>query len=177
MAGGESDVMIKWIGAVFIVCGCGMVGFSMAAAHRREENLLRQLIGALDYIQCELQYHLTPLPELCRQAGMQRKSVTGQVLLMLARELDCQTSPDVECCMNEALCEVEDIPERTKHAFEILGASLGRFDLEGQVRGLEAVRCFCRKELEELSVNREVRLRSYQTLGLCAGAAVAILFV
>ena len=31
--------------------------------------------------------------------------------------------------------------------------------------------------LSRLETNRENRLRSYQTLGLCAGAALAILFL
>ena len=58
-----------------------------------------------------------------------------------------------------------------------MGSSLGRFDLEGQLQGLESVRIYCREQLDELSKDRDVRLRSYQTLGLCAGAALAILFV
>ena len=33
------------------------------------------------------------------------------------------------------------------------------------------------RELEVMGRNQEERLRSYQTLGLCAGAALAILFV
>ena len=58
-----------------------------------------------------------------------------------------------------------------------MGSSLGRFDLDGQLLGLEAVRVYCQEQLSEMSKDRDVRLRSYQTLGLCAGAALAILFV
>ena len=54
---------------------------------------------------------------------------------------------------------------------------IGRFDLEGQLQGLESVRVYCRDQLDNLAKDRDVRLRSYQTLGLCAGAALAILFV
>ncbi len=169
--------MMKWIGALCIMIGSGLFGFSMAAAHRREEHVLRQLIGALDYMQCELHYRMTPLPELCRQAGEQNRNVVGQVLLMLAREMECQISPDVECCMEHALATNEILPERAKRGFEILGTNLGRFDLDGQIQGLEAVRSFCRRELENLEKNRDARLRSYQTLGLCAGSALAILLV
>jgi len=49
--------------------------------------------------------------------------------------------------------------------------------MEGQLKGLESVRQECRRQVETLSYNRDARLRSYQTLGLCAGAALAILFV
>lgn len=169
--------MVKWIGAILVIAGCGMFGFTLAAAHRREEAALRALVSALDYMQCELQYRLTPLPDLCRQAGQQNRDVIGQVLLMLAAELECQISPDVESCMESALSSGDELPQRAKRAFETLGASLGRFDVEGQIRGLESVREFCRRELEGLSKDRDMRLRSYQTLGLCAGAALAILFV
>lgn len=169
--------MIKWIGAGLIIGGCGMFGFSLAAAHRREEKALVSLISALDYMQCELQYRLTPLPDLCRQAGEQNRTQIGHILLMLARELDCQINADVESCMDAVLRGETNLPSRTRNAFENLGASLGRFDLDGQVRGLEAVRTFCRGELERLGKDRDIRLRSYQTLGLCAGAALAILLV
>ena len=169
--------MVKLFGAVLIIAGCGMFGFSMAASHRREEKALQQLIAALDYMQCELQFHMTPLPDLCRQAGEQNRNAVGQVLLMLSRELECQLSPDVESCVTEALKSGDFLPKRTQDAFRILGTTLGRFDVDGQIRGLEAVRVFCRGELERLGQNRDSRLRSYQTLGLCAGSALAILLV
>lgn len=168
---------LKLIGAILVICGCGGLGFSIAAASKREEAALRQLIGALDFMECELQYHLTPLPELCRQAGRESKGAIHQVLTALAHELECQISPDVQSCMHAALARCLEVPKRVRQAFEIMGTSLGRFDMEGQVKGLETVRGFCRRELEGLSQNRDGRLRSYQTLGLCAGAALAILFV
>lgn len=167
----------KWIGAVLVICACGGAGSAIAAASRREEGTLRQLLAALDYMECELQYHLTPLPDLCRQAGQESRGEVRRVLLELASQLDSQIAPDVHCCMRGALAYCEGLPRRLRVAFEQMGTSLGRFDLEGQVKGLEAVRVHCRRELDSLSQNRDTRLRSYQTLGLCAGAALAILFV
>ena len=168
---------LKWIGAILIIVGCGGFGFSMAAAHRREENTLRQLICALDYMECELQYRLTPLPDLCRQAAGEQKGCIQEVLMNLSGELDAQISPDVERCMQAALSKVEEIPKHTREALTDMGKTLGRFDLSGQLKGLEQVRAICRTNLEALRTNREPRLRSYQTLGLCAGAALAILLV
>lgn len=166
----------KWIGALLIILGCGGFGFSLAAAHRREENTLRQLIGALDYMECELQFRLTPLPDLCRQAGREGSGPVAQVLLRLSQELDCQISPDVASCMQAALSSIE-VPSHTARNLELLGASLGRFDMNGQLKGLESVRASCRRDLEALETNRDARLRSYQTLGLCTGAALAIIFI
>lgn len=167
----------KIIGASLIIVGCGGVGFLLAFFYRREEQTLRQLIHLLDFMECELQFRLTPLPDLCRQAAAEAAGVMRQLFIRLSRELEDQISPDVCMCMNAALEEQKDIPQITKRCLKNLGRSLGRFDLTGQLRGLEAVRTSCRKELDTLQENRDVRLRSYQTLGLCAGAALAILFI
>lgn len=167
----------KWIGAMLIVSGCGGAGFAMATAYRREEKALRQLIAALDYMACELQYRLTPLPQLCRTAAGDNRGCVGGVLERLSAELDAQTLPDVEACIRAAMEASGEIPGRVREAFEMLGASLGRFDLEGQLKGLEAVRSHCRREADMLASGRDARLRSYQTLGLCTGAALAILFI
>lgn len=170
-------MILKWIGAVLIILGSGGFGCSLAAAHRREERSLQQMISALDYMQCELQYHLTPLPALCRQTATQLRGTMQSLFLNLAQELEDQISPDALHCMMAAVYKTEDLPKRCQEAAQSLGKTLGRFDLEGQLSGLEAVRSLCRGWLEELTNGREVRLRNYQTLGLCAGAALVILFI
>lgn len=167
---------IKWIGALLVIAGCGGVGFTMAAGCKREEWCLRSLIGALDFMTCELQFRLTPLPELCRRAGRECRGPAGKALTNLARELESQILPDAASCMHAALVGVE-LPGKSEAAMRLLGTSLGRFDLAGQLRGLEQVRAHCRRELEILSRDKAQRVRGYQTLGLCAGAALAILFV
>lgn len=166
----------KWIGAILVITGCGGFGFSMAANHRREETLLRQLIHVLEFMECELQYRLTPLPELCRQSARETGGILRDILLNLAKEMDWQTAPDVCSCMNAALKRSRDIPNSLRKLLLQLGGTLGRFDLPGQLRGLQSVKAYCEAALKRLEKNKDVRLRSYQTLGLCAGVALAILF-
>ncbi len=168
---------VKIIGSILIIFGCGSFGMHLCANVKREELVLRQLITALDYMQCELQYRMTPLPDLCRQAGIQQKNRIGTFFCCLADELDARVSSDVFSCVESALGQVPALPKRCIKALELLGASLGRFDAQGQIQGLEAVRTHCRSEVDAMSVHRDERLRSYQTLGLCTGAALAILFV
>ena len=168
---------LKLIGAILIIISCGGFGFKLAASHRREETTLRQLVSVLDFMECELQYRLTPLPELCRQAAAESSGLIWQIFLALAMELEDQISPDVERCMNAALSKVKDIPAHSLEALSLLVRSLGRFDMEGQLKGLDSVRQDCRRNLDALNKNKDVRLRNYQTLGLCAGAALAILFI
>lgn len=167
----------KWIGAVLIMVGCGVFGLALCAQHRAEETSLLKLIRALDYMACELQFRLTPLPELCRMAGQESSGQVGKVLSKLAVELDSGLDTEVSSALNRVLADFPELPARTRSNLNLLGSSLGRFDLEGQKSGLDGVRTACRRELEELNRNRENRLRSYQTLALCTGAALAILLI
>ena len=167
----------KILGVILVMIGCGGVGFRIAAIHRYEEKSLRQLIGILDFMECELQYRLTPLPELCRQAASTCTDSPFAVFTELALEMESQINPDVDRCMAAALEKTKNIPPITRNKLIQLGKSIGRFDLNGQLKGLEAVRQECRRNLESLCTNQDNRLRSYQTLGLCAGAALVILFI
>lgn len=166
----------KWVGAVFIITSCGGFGFGIAAGYRRRERLLRQLLNVLETMESELKYRLTPLPELARTAAGDSGGVLRDVFLNLARELDWKVEPDAARCMRSAMDRCHDLPASLKRPLRQLGQTLGRFDLAGQIQGLQGVQDTCRRELERLERNRDVRLRSYQTLGLCAGAALAILF-
>lgn len=170
-------MILKVIGAICIILSCGGMGFSMAAAHRREEGALRQMISLLDHMGCELQYRLTPLPELCRGAMNELDGDIRRVLGLLVQELEQQLSADAGTCMRTALEKSGRLPGSVHRNLLMLGTSLGRYDLQGQLNGIEAVRIRCRSDLQELERNRENRLRSYQTLGLCAGFALAILFL
>lgn len=168
---------IKLIGAIMIVLGCGGYGFYMAASYKAEENALYRLITVLEYMQNELQYRLTPLPVLCKHASQETSGVIRTVFYHLYQELEAQNAPDVSRCMRTAIKKTSRIPPITCHCLRLLGSSLGRFDLQGQLRGLDSVSKFCNSKAAELSNNKDVRIRSYQTLSLCAGAALAVLLI
>lgn len=168
---------LKWIGAILTIIGCGSLGVQAANTHKRQEMSLQQLSQILAYMKWELEYRLTPLPELCAAASNQTKSSLGKVFSLLSRELDGQTAPDVRQCMLAVLSKVGDLPILTERALSLLGESLGRFDLPGQLKSLESVENYCRQELEKLSYHREERLRSYRVLGICTGIVLAILFI
>lgn len=168
---------LKVIGAICILFGCGGCGFLMAAQHRSKIRMLQALIHGLDYMCCELQYRSTPLPLLCRLTADHIQGRIGALFLAFSEELESQILPDAAKCMTTVLAKYEDVDSVVKDILLELGDNLGKFDIPGQVRGLENVQLRCKKSLELLLENKDMRLRSYQTLGLCAGAAVAILFV
>lgn len=177
MRGKGGHVNAKWIGAIFVLAACGGFGFSIAHSYRQRERSLQQLLNTLDMMSSELEYRLTPLPELSRKAARASSGVLRDVFLNLTRELDWQSEPDAGSCMRSAMEKCHDLPVCLRRPLRLLGQTLGRFDLPGQLQGIKASQDVCRRELARLEQNRDVRLRSYQTLGLCAGAALVILFV
>ena len=168
--------MIRFAGAVLLMAGCSGFGFSMAAAHRREVSLLRRLIHGLQEMEWELKFRMTELPELCRIAADASGGDLKPVFRQLAGKLERREVEEISGCLN-GLLQHYDLPRRVKKNLRQLGASLGRFDLEGQLQGLQAVRQQCREDVKALEENSALRLRNYQTLALCGGAALAILFL
>ena len=175
---GKDIVMtIKVIGVIFVLISCGSVGFKIAANYKKEEKHLQNLTYILDYMIAELQYKLTPLPQLCRQVAQLFSGFPGNIFGKLSEELELYQQTDTAQCITAVLDNTKNITPITREQIMHLGNTLGRFDLEGQITGINTLRLECERYLQSIRDNRDNRMRSYQTLGLCAGAALAILFV
>ena len=167
----------KWIGAIFVILGCSGFGFMVAAGCKREEKYLRELYGALEFMAAELKYRLSPLPELIARGAEHTSGTLWQLFSVLDRELAGQIAPNAEECMRAALEQTPSIPPLTGKMLRMLGKSLGKFDISGQLSGIALVREACNENLKRLARDRAERLRSYRTLGICAGIAIAILLI
>ena len=165
------------IGAVLIIVSSSAVGFSIAAGHKKQVYTIMQLIHALDFMYCELECRMPELPELCRLTAMQVTGSVQNVFSDLYKQLQMQESCDASYCMAAAVKKAEKIPESVKNNLLLLGKTLGRFDLQGQLRGISSVIQLCKRDLDGMLCNQDVRLRSYRTLGICTGVALVIIFI
>lgn len=170
-------MILKLIGAVLVIAGAGGVGLMIASTHRKEVRALQNLLTAIDQISGELQYRLTPLPELCQLAAVHTGGVVKEFFIALTLELNKQLSPNAAKCAKAVLENLNTVPERTKALLSILGSSLGQLDATGQLKDLQSIRDKTENCLKHITSDQDAKLRSYQTLALCAGAALAILFV
>ena len=96
--------------------------------------------------------------------------------LNFSRELDWQTASDACSCMKAAIKKTPNLPKEIRKILKQLGHTMGRFDLTGQLQGIQSVKQICQIEWKRISEDSVSRVRNYQTLGLCTGAALAILF-
>ena len=167
---------MKIIGVVLIIASCGMFGFMRGINLKREIKALHDLVGILNFMECELNFKLTPLPKLCRDCASHGQSLDN-LFLTLADELENQIAPDVSTCMKASIGKCGYQSSALLPFLLELGHSFGKFDLQGQLTGIKTVRQSCEKELEVLDSGKLLRIRNYQTLGICAGAALAIILL
>lgn len=168
---------IKAWGALMILVACGSVGMGMAASYIKEERAIRQLIAVLEYMIWELQCSLMPLPELCRQAAAQSSGMIRDFFDELAAELNSQICPNVSYCMIAAMAKIPVMPRKVQEAVNTMIHTFGKFQMDGQVEALRSTIAHCEKILAVMEHGKENRLRSYKTLGVCAGGALVILFI
>lgn len=165
------------IGAILVVLSSSAVGFSMVTRQKQEQNALLQLIRGLEFMACELEFRMPSLPELCNLTAFQLVGPIRKFYVLLEAELEKKTSNDVYGCVCSAVEKVDKMPENVKQNLLLMGRTLGRFDLTGQLSGIASVRELCKRDLEGLQSNQEIRFRAYRTLGICAGIALVILFI
>ncbi len=169
---------MKLLGALLITICCGWFGFSLAIAHRKEERNLRQLISSLEYMMCEIQYRLSSLPELCVQAAnICEKGTVRDFFIALREELNQQAFAEVQPCLLAALDNTPKLTTKTRECILEVAKELGKFDIDGQLSALESSRIFCKEQLDKHCLGKDEQRRSYQTLGICAGAALVIILI
>ena len=156
---------------------CGGAGFYYSVEQRIEEHMIRQMIKAIEIMECEISYRLSTLTELCVAAANETEGTVSSLLRKFSELLIKQETTDIKRCMELAVETQKCLPCRIKHLTLQFAGSLGKFDIDGQLIGLESAKGSCERQLKELTANKQIRQRGYQTLGLCAGAAIIILLI
>lgn len=168
---------IKLLGALLILAGACGVGLALAAYERRQALAMDELHRCLQWMSWQLRYKMPPLAELCRDAAKYSSGAVGQALLLFAEELQQQVLPDPSICMRVALGKAKKLPDQVYTRLKELGNTLGQLDLVSQIESLEAASERCSRELHQIRSGLETRKQNYQTLSLCAGAALVILLL
>lgn len=170
-------IFIKILGAAAIVLGCAAFGFGTAYKERKETALLRSLIHLLDNFKLELLHNSPSIANICRKIATDQSNQVHRLFLELADVLDQHVSPHVSGCMDKVVGKFPELPEQVQTALRLVGDSLGAYGLELQLSGLASVRATLSQTLKNLREGQQERHRCMQTLWLCAGAGLAILFV
>ena len=148
----------------------------LASRHKYAESCLAQLGRALDYMIRELEFRSPPLPELLCKGACAARGPVADILRESGQMLERNGAESPGMCISSS-AKFRSLPLEARELMEMLSENLGQFDLQGQILGLTSVRdavSYCRNQLLEGSAQR---LRMYHTLGICTGAALAIILL
>ena len=169
--------MIHWVGAILVIAAGSLCGFSMARSYSALEQGLRQLVVGLEIMHCQIQYRLTTVPELCRILSAACTGTVAQVFSDLEAALEQEDACRLPLSMAEALRQNPELPEPCVRSFRRIGQMLGQMDLQSQLKSIELETERLRGTLRQVAEERPGRVKSYRTLGIGCGVALAIVLL
>jgi len=165
----------KLYGAVFVITAWGFWGFHMGHGIKKDIAALREWIGLLSFMTAELKNRVTPLPSLFIKAA-ERSNVFSQLFSQAGEGMARQQTTEASACMRIAIKNCGGISKQLKPFLLRFSQDLGEFDLDSQLSSLYALQAECEGVLRSWEASRDQRIRTYQTIGLCVGTVLTILF-
>lgn len=169
---------MKTVGCILLLCGCGGAGLWAVRGLQARWAQLRELVAALEEMERELQYRLTPLPELLAGLAAHTAGQVGVFFSRCAQEMDRLGERTFSRLWGQALAESGmALAEEDIRLLEELGTSLGRYDGRSQCQAIAQIRSRLEKNLAAALERRDRLGRVYGVLGLAAGAFLVILLI
>lgn len=171
--------MLKLIGLSLILTASTVAGLRLAAVVKRQQTQTLALIDAVLRIRHELQCRLTPLPEIfcALQAG--RETAISAFFTELSQTLAAGSGCTVSYACRRALTKTQGLclPAAVRQTLLSLFDTLGLYDLEGNLQVLDLALTRLREQAAALRAEAPGRCRSFVTLGVCTGLAVAVVLL
>lgn len=169
--------MFRLIGALLVVLGAGGFGFRRAAQFYKTARQLEQLTGAVEMLQCEINYTRLPLPELYAEVAERQTGAIARFFRVMSAQLTCglPRTKAAQCAMQQTAGLL--LPNDARMALLELCETLGRYDVDGENRILRLSAQRIRSAQERCEGEKRQMARSCTALAVCAGIALAILML
>ena len=170
--------MLKLMGALLLAGGAAAVGFSAAAGLNRRVRTLRVLLEALELIEREISFQLTPMDQLLERLSKRTPPPAGGFFACCRAGLEQLGERSLAQIWREALAQNSmGLAQQELDTLAGLGDLLGRYDGAGQQEALAQVRLQLAQDLRQAEKDREKRGRMYRVLGVTAGAFLVIVLL
>ena len=170
--------MLRLAGALLLVGGAAFLGFSAAAGLGRRVRSLRSLLGALELMEREIAFRLTPMPDLLDALSARTPPPLSAFFARCRDGLGALGEKDLGQLWREGLEEAPmGLADEELALLAELGEVLGRYDGEGQRAALERTRLALEETLRRAEEDKSRQGRMYGVLGLTAGAFLVIMLI
>jgi len=172
--------MVKVIGALMIVGGCGYCGLRIAAVYERRAETLRIMQNALTLLETEISYTATPLAQaLERVAG--KLNGDCRLLFLKAAELigagDGRPASEAWEAGLETLNKLVPFSAEEKSILLLFGRGLGNSLKEEQLKNIALAKVQLRGVERSAVEAREKNKKMWQYMGFCMGMVVVLLLL
>lgn len=171
--------MIKVIGSILIIGGTATIGLKKILSMDNRVKALSSMISALEIMQSEILFRLTPIPELLQYLSETASGPSRIFFENCCREINRLGEESLLRIWKKAL---KNTPELELHSEEEralldLGAVLGKYDLDGQGRAIAYAVSRLEKILQDAKTEKQMQSKVYGIMGIAAGLAVVIIFI
>lgn len=170
---------MKWFGAMLIVMATTWAGFSFSKRFRERTNQVRQLKVALQTLEAEIVYGLTPLSEACRKISEMISYPLSEFFARFSEKL-LNGNLSVSQAWNASLNETSSIMSLEKNELEILsqfGATLGQHDREHQQKQIRLAILHLEREEQEAKEEQVRYEKMIKSLGILGGLLIVIILI
>ena len=171
-------MIIKFIGAVILICATSFIGFSMAAECSKRPRALRELQSMLQMLENEISYLSNLLSEAFNRIYDSSNFDTAILFREAAKYLgtdgytaDLAWEKAIEENFGKLSLNFED-----KTILLSFGKMLGNSDLEGQLNNIRLISSQLKLQEQKAEEMKRKNEKMYRSLGVLSGLAIAIIF-
>lgn len=169
--------MLKLFGAIFVFGAGALIGMYMSHQYSSRPRHIRQLIQALQRLETEISYGMTPLADAFASIARQSSGPVAALLAIAAEQLQTD-SVDTRRALEQS---AERCWERTsmrmaeKEIWLHLGSILGVSDKSDQIKHLRLAMSQLKSEEHAAQDDQRRYASMWRSLGMLGGALVVIL--
>jgi stage III sporulation protein AB len=170
-------MIIKFVGAIVLICATSFIGFSLAADCSKRPKALRELQSLLQMLENEISYLSNLLSEAFYRISEGTNSDTAILFKEAARNLGTNgvTADSAwEKSIEENYAKLS-LNKEDRTILLTFGKMLGNSDLEGQLKNIKLISSQLKLQEFKAEEMRHKNEKMYRSLGVLSGLAVAVI--
>lgn len=173
-------MVIKYIVLSLIVIVCAFLGFQLSETVKLRVTHLAHMLNAIVYLQNEIFYSLTPLPEALMRVSSKKEKPISKFLEDISNLLYSNDINNINTAFTKAIEKNKDELMLEKEDYGILlelSNSLGSTDLNGQKKIFQIAIGNLENNLKEATEKAKKNVKMYRVLGVSMGLVIAIFLI
>lgn len=172
--------MIKIIGIIIVLFGTTSLGIYKAGQYLSRLNNLYEIKKAFLYIQSEIRYLSTPLPEIFEGVAKKMRGPIRHFFERVANELKEKNGRELKQIWQESFAQTiksEYLEKEAREEFLDAGGQLGCLERQAQEKSIEYFLKKWEFLIERRREEKNNRLKLYYVCGVMSGILMVILLV